>query len=133
MKKVFYLLMAAFAVMCVCSSCSKDDAEGGNEVSYSDLIVGTWKMEKSYIFEEDRYTTAEKTIAEFMPDGNVLMKYDDGDSASIKWRIADSTLYLGIEGEWETYVIKTLDKKEMIITYVENGKETERIYFSRVK
>ena len=132
MKKIFYLLMAAFAVLCVSASCSKDD-EGKGGSSYSELIVGTWQMEKSYIIDENRYSEGDKTIANFKSSGDVTMLYDEGGSASIKWRIVDSTLYLGNEGDWETYLIKTLDKKEMIITYVENGKEVERLYFSRVK
>ena len=124
--------MAAFAVVCVSSSCSDEDANGG-DANYSELIVGTWQMEKSYIIDENRYVEDEKTIANFKSSGDVSMSYDEGGSVSIKWRIADSTLYLGNEGEWEAYEIKTLDKKEMIITYVENGKEVERLYFSRVK
>ena len=124
--------MAAFAVLCVCSSCSKDD-EGAGEANYEELIVGTWKTEKSYDVESGNFEYDERTVAEFKSNGKVTMSYDDGGSAVVNWRITNSTLYLELEGEMEAYKINKLNKEEMEITYMDQGEEIEVMYFTRVK
>ena len=49
MKKIYFLLMAAFAVLVVCSACSKDESkdESNDEDKSQDVtpnaIIGTWK------------------------------------------------------------------------------------------
>ena len=132
MKKFFYLLMAAFAVLCVSSSCSKDDEGAEAKKSYQELIVGTWKLDKEYRVEEDSYNANENTIAEFKSDGKVFMSYDDGSSAVINWRVVNSTLYLEADGDKEIHTIKKMDNKEMILSHIDGSSE-EILYFTRLK
>ncbi|MBO5877898.1 MAG: lipocalin family protein [Alistipes sp.] len=131
MKKIYYLLMAAFAVLCVCSSCSKDD-EGSGGTSYEELIVGTWKLDEVYDIEEERYHEDE-TIAKIKTNGTAYMSYDDGTSMTANWSIVSNTLYLEARGEKYAYTINKLDNKEMVLTWVEDGKEIEIDYFSRIE
>lgn len=45
MKKIYFLLMAAFAVLVVCSACSKDESndEDKSQDVTPNAIIGTWK------------------------------------------------------------------------------------------
>ena len=123
--------MAAFAVLCVCSSCSKDD-EGNSETSYAKLIVGTWELDKEYDGESNSYNDNEKTIAEFKSDGKVFLSYDDGSSAVSNWRIVNSSLYLEEGDDKEIHTIKKLDSKEMVLSTIDGSSEVI-VYFVRLK
>ncbi len=132
MKKFYYLLMAAFAVLCVSSSCSKDDEGAESKKSYQKLIVGTWSLDKEFRVETNSYDAADNTIAEFKSDGKLFLSYDDGDSAVINWRIVDSVLYLEADGEKEVHTIKKLDNKEMQLSTIDGSSEVIT-YFTRLK
>ncbi len=131
MKKIFYLLMTAFAVLCVCSSCSKDDEGAEAKKSYQELIVGTWQLDKEYVAGQG-LESEDKTIANFKSDGRVFMSYDDGSSGVANWSIDGSKLYIDFEGEREVYTIKKLDSTEMILTWFDDGVEVTS-YFIPVK
>lgn len=131
MKKLFYLLTAAFAVMLTCVSCNKIE-DTVDESNFNKLIVGTWKTEKSYDIETDSFEY-DTTVAKFKSNGKVTMSYDDGNGVTINWHISGSTLRLELDGEEETYNIKKLNKKEMELAEISDGKEKEILYFNRIK
>ena len=132
MKKLFYFLFVAM----LCGAfvgCTKDD--NGKE-SYEELIVGKWQLDEEYNGEDDSYRNDEKTIVEFKQDGRCLFSYDDGTTASTKWSISNTTLYLAqtADVEGESYKITKLDKNELVLDYIEQGKTGVSIfYFTRVK
>ncbi len=137
MKKIFYLLMAAFAVLCVCSSCSKDD-EGKGGSSYSELIIGTWKLDQRYDHQQEEFEN-EGMILCFKSDGNGYIEYTDegpehNSRTSVKWSINGSKLILdeaaGDEGV--SVEIKKLDDKELVLFDSSEG-EKYTMYFSRAK
>lgn len=131
MKKFFYLLMAAFAVLCVSSSCSKDDEGAEAKKSYQELILGTWILDKEYVAGEGLQSD-DKTILNFKSDGRVFMSYDDGSSDFANWSIDGSKLYIDYEGERVVNTIKKLDSKEMILIWYDDGVEVT-LYFIPVK
>ena len=131
MKKFFYLLMAAFAVLCVSSSCSKDDEGAEAKKSYQELILGTWILDKEYVAGEGLQSD-DKTILNFKSDGRVFMSYDDGSSDVANWSIDGSKLYIDYEGERVVNTIKKLDSKEMILIWYDDGVEVT-MYFIPVK
>ena len=131
MKKFFYLLMAAFAVLCVSSSCSKDDEGGEAKKSYQELILGTWILDKEYVAGEGLQSD-DKTILNFKSDGRVFMSYDDGSSDVTNWSIDGSKLYIDYEGERVASTIKKLDSKEMILIWYDDGVEVT-MYFIPMK
>ena len=141
MKKIFYLLMTTFAVLCVCSSCSKDD-EGKGGSSYSELIIGTWKLDQRYDHQQEEFEN-EGVILCFKSDGNGYIEYTDegpehNSRTSVKWSINGSKLLLEAAADDESAVadIQKLDDKELVLveSYKEDGQEWKfTMYFSRVK
>ena len=123
--------MAAFAVLCVSSSCSKDDEGAEAKKSYQELILGTWMLDKEYVAGEGLQSD-DKTILNFKSDGRVFMSYDDGSSDAANWSIDGSKLYIDYEGERVVNTIKKLDSKEMILIWNDDGVEVT-LYFIPVK
>ena len=123
--------MAAFAVLCVSSSCSKDDEGAEAKKSYQELILGTWILDKEYVAGEGLQSD-DKTILNFKSDGRVFMSYDDGSSDVANWSIDGSKLYIDYEGERVVNTIKKLDSKEMILIWYDDGVEVT-MYFIPVK
>ncbi len=150
MKKFSYLLMAAFAVMCVCSSCSKDEDEGGNIDSKS--LIGTWRCvsEEGYeIYDgekeewKDVYNDPDEYWGmTFNADGTgVEFDYYDGDEykENFTWTLSGNKLtvrYAGVEGG--TAIVETLTSTQLVVVFEwasPDGKEKEyeKATFTRVK
>ena len=150
MKKFSYLLMAAFAVMCVCSSCSKDEDEGGNVDSQS--IVGTWKAVSTEGYEiydgekeewKEVYGNDDYLEITFNADGTGREIYRGRDyeyTDKFNWTLSGNKLsikYAG-EGEVESLKVESLTSKQLVIVsdWVSSDgmeKEYEKTTFTRVK
>ena len=147
MKKFSYLLMAAFAVMCVCSSCSKD--EDGKIDSNS--IVGTWKAvsEEGYSicdgekeewnnpYDEDEYFTV--TFNANGTGSTVDIYGDETNKDDFTWRLSGNNLGIKFEGETEEVgKVEKLTSTQLVVVYEwvsSDGKEKEynKTTFTRVK
>ena len=128
MKKILYFLL--IALFCgVFASCSKDGEgdNGGNNSSYEELIVGTWKLVKEAdggpVEEvEDDYKIV------FKNNGTGYSIQDGYRSDNFGWEIDDNYLYLFDDDYEESAKIKKLTQKELVIT----DEDGDTFYYDRV-
>ena len=148
MKKIYYFLMAAFAVMCVCSSCTKDD--DGNVDSKS--LVGVWKLVLDEGYEicdgekeewKETYGDDESVIVTFNADGTGSEVYDgqyeeyterfnwklDGNKLSLKYADYDEVSMGRVEKLTSTTLVTVYEWKSADGTEKEYAKTT----FTRIK
>ena len=151
MKKFSYLLMAAFAVMTVCSSCSKDEEDGGKVDSKS--LVGTWRCvsEEGYeIYDgekeewKDTYNNPNEYWGIiFNADGTgVTYDYYNGEEYedNFTWKLSGNKLTIKHpeESDADVGTIESLTSKQLVTVYEwvsADGKEKEyeKATFTRVK
>lgn len=150
MKKFSYLLMAAFAVVTVCSSCSKDDDEGGKVDSKS--LVGTWSCVSQEGYEiydgekdewKDVYGNDEYLEITFNADGTGRELYGEGDyeyTEKFNWTLSGNKLSVKYAGddEIESVKVESLTSKQLVTVWEwvsSDGmeKEYEKATFTRVK
>lgn len=148
MKKIYYFLMAAFAVMCVCSSCSKDEDSDVDSKS----IVGTWNLvlEEGYTIydgekEEWRETWDgdESLVITLNADGTGSSVYKDENMENIdnfNWKLTGNKLSVKYAGEENEDVgrVEKLTSTTLVTVYEwvsSDGmqKEYEKSTFTRVK
>lgn len=122
------IAMAAFAVLCVFSSCSKnDDGKGG-----SASIIGTWRVvsEEGYeiyygekdewneVYSEDYYYTLTFNKS---GRGYTAERYDGliKDEDNFTWKLSGNKLTIHFEGEseGETGKIEMLTAKTLVLSY----------------
>lgn len=122
------IAMAAFAVLCVFSSCSKnDDGKGG-----SASIIGTWRVvsEEGYeiyygekdewneVYSEDYYYTLTFNKS---GRGYAAERYDGliKDEDNFTWKLSGNKLTIHFEGEseGETGKIEMLTAKTLVLSY----------------
>ncbi|MBQ2374760.1 MAG: lipocalin family protein [Alistipes sp.] len=128
MKKIYYLLMAAVAVMCVCSSCSKD--EDGDVDSKS--IVGTWNVvsEEGYaIYDGEKeewketYGGDESLITTFNADGTGSAVYRDeyieDTIGKFNWKLNGNKLSIKFAGDVvvEECRVEKLTSTTLVVVY----------------
>lgn len=159
MKKIYYLLMAAFAVMCVCPACSsddeKDDKTENGETITANAIVGTWKCVKceGYEIYDGEKNEWNETYDDpndywgliFNANGTGTDYYyyeGETDSFDIEWTLSGKKLKISFyeEESYETdeYEVESLTSTQLVIVEYwesEDGreKEMEKYTYSRVK
>ena len=148
MKKIYYFLMAAVAVMCVCSSCSKD--EDGDVDSKS--IVGTWNLvlEEGYeIYDGEKeewketYGGDESLIITFNADGtgSEVYRYEYiEDTDKFNWKLNGNKLSIKYAGDddVEELRVEKLTSTTLVVAYEwisSDGMEKEynKTTFTRIK
>ena len=127
MKKIYYFLMAAVAVMCVCSSCSKDE---DGDVDYKS-IVGTWNLVSDEGYEiykgkknewKETYGGAKSRIITFNADGtgSEVYRYEYiEDTGKFNWKLNGNKLsikYAGHDDASERRVEK-LTSTTLVVAY----------------
>ena len=127
MKKIYYFLMAAVAVMCVCSSCSKD--EDGDVDSKS--IVGTWNLvlEEGYeIYDGEKeewketYGGDKSRIITFNADGpgSEVYRYEYiEDTDRFNWKLNGNKLSIKYAGDddVEELRVEKLTSTTLVVAY----------------
>ena len=128
MKKIYYFLMAAVAVMCVCSSCSKD--EDGDVDSKS--IVGTWNLVSDEGYEiyngkkeewKETYGGDKYRIITFNADGmgSEVYRYEYiEDTYKFNWKLNGNKLsikYAGDDGVVAEWRVEKLTSTTLVVAY----------------
>ena len=126
MKKIYYFLMAAVAVMCVCSSCSKD--EDGDVDSKS--IVGTWNLVSDEGYEiyngkkeewKETYGGDKYRIITFNADGmgSEVYRYEYiEDTYKFNWKLNGNKLsikYAGDDGVVAEWRVEKLTSTTLVV------------------
>ena len=151
MKKLFYFLFAV-ALWVGFVGCSKDaDEQEQSEVSFDELIVGTWSTTKVYDEQSGTYKKSGVSALQFNADGTGVYSLDDEygkDDFPSRWTIENSKLTIRVyanmdqfnenKGAWGRDVneIAKLNKSELVLTYEyeDNNKTWENVwYLSRSK
>ena len=138
--------MAAFAVMCVCSSCNKDD-DGKID---SNSIVGTWKAVSDEGYEiydgekdewKDTYGDDEYFTVTFNANGTgVTVDIYDGETYEdeFTWNLSGNNLSIKFAGQIEEVgKVESLTSTTLVVVYEwvsSDGKEKEynKTTFTRV-
>ena len=128
MKKILYFLL--IALFCgAFASCSKDGEgdNGGNNSSYEELIVGTWKLVKEADGGPVEEVENDYKIV-FKNNGTGYSIQDGYRSDNFGWEIDDNYLYLFDDDYEESAKIKKLTQKELVIT----DEDGDTFYYDRV-
>ena len=125
-RKIFFTLATAF-LMCF-AACTNDDPEpngngdnngsnnnGGNSTNYSQLIVGTWKVD--YVIANDVQAEIDNLFLQFANDNTGLL-IDNGvtENNEFNWNIQGNQITITPRRGSSTYTIQSLTASEALFS-----------------
>lgn len=133
MKKIYFLLMAAFAVLVVCSACSKDE-DNSQDVT-PNAIIGTWKeiANEGWEIEEGEKNEWNETYNDPNEYWGMTLnangtggyfEYYDGElwNGSFKWKLSGNKITIIAVDEidyedTEMYIIENVSSNTLILSW----------------
>lgn len=122
MKKLTLLIMTILMF----ASCSNDNTEQNQEKSFSELIIGKWKLTKQeevidgVTFTTDYTDENDETTHTYFENGSMIF-YEWGETFNLRHEISGDILYhIGNGNDVSDYRIISMDNSEMILDLLDS-------------